>query len=110
FNLASTVIAVSLGFGTYHAITGLGQVLVGVAAATTAYFLASTLSIAGVVALTESKNLAKVWRECYVWSFPYYLAGGAIAALISICNHRLGWETAVLALPVVYVVFRSYRL
>jgi diguanylate cyclase (GGDEF)-like protein/putative nucleotidyltransferase with HDIG domain len=110
FNLASTAIAVSLGFGTYHAMAGLGQVLVSVAAATTAYFLASTLSIAAVVALTESKNLPKVWRECYVWSFPYYLAGGAIAALISICNHRFGWETAVLALPVVYVVFRSYRL
>jgi putative nucleotidyltransferase with HDIG domain len=110
FNLASTAIAVSLGFGTYHAMAGLGQVLVSVAAATTAYFLASTLSIAGVMALTESRNLPGVWRQCYVWSFPYYLAGGAIAILISICNHRLGWETAVLAVPVVYVVFRSYRL
>jgi diguanylate cyclase (GGDEF)-like protein/putative nucleotidyltransferase with HDIG domain len=110
FNVASTTIAVSLGFGAYHAMAGLGEVLVSVAAATTAYFLASTLSVAGVVALTESKNLRKVWRECYVWSFPYYLAGGAIAALVSICNQRFGWETAVLALPVVHVVFRSYRL
>jgi diguanylate cyclase (GGDEF)-like protein/putative nucleotidyltransferase with HDIG domain len=110
FNLASTAIAVSLGFGTYHAMAGLGQVLLSVAAATTAYFLASTLSIAGMVALTESKNLRKVWHECYVWSFPYYLAGSAIAAMISICNRRFGWETAVLALPVVFVIFRSYRL
>ena len=110
FNLASTAIAVSLGFGAYHAMAALGQVLVSVAAATTAYFLASTILIAGVVALTESKNLPRVWRECYVWSFPYYLAGGAFAVLISICNHSFGWETAVLALPVVYVVFRSYRL
>ena len=110
FNLASTAIAVSLGFGAYQAMAGLGQVLVSVAAATTAYFLASTLSIAAVVALTESRNLPKVWRAGYVWSFPYYLAGGAIAALISLCNHQLGWETAILAVPVVYVVVRSYRL
>src|ERR1017187_3228457 len=110
FNLASTAIAVSLGCGIYHAMAGLGELLVSLAAATTANFLASTLSIAGVVALTESRNLPKVWREGYVWSFPYYLAGGAIAMLISGCNHRFGWETAVLALPVVYVIFRSYRL
>src|ERR1019366_1752181 len=110
FNLASTAIAVSLGCGIYHAMAGLGELLVSLAAATTANFLASTLSIAGVVALTESKNLPKVWREGYVWSFPYYLAGGAIAMLISGCNHRFGWETAVLALPVVYVISRSYRL
>jgi diguanylate cyclase (GGDEF)-like protein/putative nucleotidyltransferase with HDIG domain len=110
FNLASTAIAVSLGFVTYHAVAGRGEVLVGMAAATTVYFLASTVSIAAVVALTESKNLPEVWRECYLWSFPYYLAGGAIATLISICNHRLGWQTAVLALPVVYVILRSYRL
>src|SRR5664279_5755595 len=89
---------------------GLGQVLVSVAAATMAYFLAGTLSIAAVVALSESKNLRKVWRECYIWSFPYYLAGSAIATMISICNHHFGWETAVLALPVVFVIFRSYRL
>jgi diguanylate cyclase (GGDEF)-like protein/putative nucleotidyltransferase with HDIG domain len=110
FNLASTAIAVSLGFVTYQAMAGRGEVLVSMLAATTVYFLASTVSIAGVVAMTESKSLPKVWREGYAWSFPYYLAGGAIATLISICNHRLGWQTAVLALPVVYVILRSYRL
>jgi diguanylate cyclase (GGDEF)-like protein/putative nucleotidyltransferase with HDIG domain len=51
-----------------------------------------------------------VWSECYFWSFPYYLVGGAVAALVSLSNHRLGWETTLLALPVVYVIFRSYRL
>jgi diguanylate cyclase (GGDEF)-like protein/putative nucleotidyltransferase with HDIG domain len=109
FNLASTAIAVSLGYGTYRAMAGRGEVLVSMLAATTVYFLASTVSIAGVVAMTESRNLPRVWRECYAWSFPYYLAGGAIATLIGICNHRLGWQTAILALPVVYVILRSYR-
>jgi hypothetical protein len=110
FDLASTAIAVSLGFGTFRAMAGRGPVLLGVAAATTAYFLASTLAIAAMLALTESRNLRKVWCEGYVWSFPYYVAGGAIAALVSICNRRFGWETTVLGLPVVYVIFRSYRL
>jgi diguanylate cyclase (GGDEF)-like protein/putative nucleotidyltransferase with HDIG domain len=36
--------------------------------------------------------------------------GSAIAGLISICNHRLGWQTTFLGLPVVYFIFQSYRL
>src|SRR5207248_9531482 len=63
-----------------------------------------------VVALTESKKLHKVWSEAYFWSFPYYLMGGGVAAAISFCNRRMGWQTIILALPVVYVIFRSYRL
>jgi putative nucleotidyltransferase with HDIG domain len=110
FNLANIGIAVWVGNVMYHLIAGSGYMLLSVAAATTAYFLTSTLSIAAVVALTESKNLRKIWHECYFWSFPYYLVGGAISALISVCSHTFGWETTVLALPVVYVIFRSYRL
>jgi diguanylate cyclase (GGDEF)-like protein/putative nucleotidyltransferase with HDIG domain len=110
FSLASTAIAVSLGFGAYHAMVGRVPLLFSMATATAAYFLASTLSTAAVVALTESKSLREVWCKSYLWSFPYYLAGGAIAALISICNRRFGLETTVLSLPVVYVIFRSYRL
>jgi diguanylate cyclase (GGDEF)-like protein/putative nucleotidyltransferase with HDIG domain len=63
-----------------------------------------------VVALTESKSLRTVWREYYLWTFPYYIVGGGIAGGISACTRRFGWETSVLALPMVYVVFRSYRL
>ena len=110
FSLASTAIAVSLGFGAYRAMAGRGPLLFTIAIATAVYFLASTWSSAAVVALTESKNLRQVWRESYLWAFPYYLAGGAIATLISICNRRLGLETTVLGLPVVYVIFRFCRL
>ena len=110
FNLASTTIAVSLGFGTYRLIGGQGQVLLSVAIASTVYFLTNSLSVAAVVAVTEGKSLRKIWHECYLWTFPYYLVGGGVAVLISICSDRFGWETTVLALPVVYVIFRSYRL
>jgi diguanylate cyclase (GGDEF)-like protein/putative nucleotidyltransferase with HDIG domain len=111
FNLASMTVAVTVGYSVYHLIPMGGQSLpIRVALAATSYFLTNTLSVAGVVALTEKKSLSKIWHECYFWSFPYYLVGGGIAALISICNHRLGWQTVFLGLPVVYVIFRSYRL
>src|SRR5450759_1943690 len=97
FNLASTTIAVSLGFGTYYLIGGKGQVLLSVAIASTVYFLTNSLSVAAVVAVTEGKSLRKIWHECYLWTFPYYLVGGGVAVLISIYSDRFGWETTVLA-------------
>jgi diguanylate cyclase (GGDEF)-like protein/putative nucleotidyltransferase with HDIG domain len=111
FNAATMAIAVSIGYGIYHVLPGGAQMLplrVGLAAI--GYFIANTCSIAGVIALTEGKSLRKIWRECYFWSFPYYLLGGAIAAVVSLCNHAMGWQTSFLGLPVVYVIFRSYRL
>src|SRR5262249_57943423 len=68
------------------------------------------LSVACVVALTEGKSLRKIWKECYFWSFPYYLVGGGIAAFLTFCNDIFGWQAVFLGLPVVYLIFRSYRL
>jgi diguanylate cyclase (GGDEF)-like protein/putative nucleotidyltransferase with HDIG domain len=110
FNVGSVAVAVTAGNAIYQIIAGGGQFLLSVAIAATGYFLTNSLSIAAVVALTESKNMRKVWQECYMWTFPYYLVGGGIAAVMSVCNHKLGWQTTVLALPVVYIIFRSYRL
>jgi putative nucleotidyltransferase with HDIG domain len=51
-----------------------------------------------------------VWIESYLWSFRYYLIGAAIAAFVSYLNRQIGWQTALLTLPVIYLVYRSYRL
>jgi diguanylate cyclase (GGDEF)-like protein/putative nucleotidyltransferase with HDIG domain len=74
------------------------------------FFLANTLPISVVIALTENKSSRKVWSECYFWSFPYYLVGAAAVGLLGIVNQRAGWETSLLVLPVIYWVYRSYRL
>jgi diguanylate cyclase (GGDEF)-like protein/putative nucleotidyltransferase with HDIG domain len=74
------------------------------------FFLANTLPISVVIALTENKSSRKVWSECYFWSFPYYLVGAATVGLVGIINQRAGWQTSLLVLPVIYWVYRSYRL
>jgi diguanylate cyclase (GGDEF)-like protein/putative nucleotidyltransferase with HDIG domain len=74
------------------------------------FFLANTLPISIVIALTENKSSRKVWKECYFWSFPYYLVGAAVVGLVGIINQRAGWQTSLLVLPVIYWVYRSYRL
>src|SRR5438477_9716318 len=74
------------------------------------YFLLNTLPVAAIISLTEKKSLRKVWTDCYVWSFPYYLVGAAIAGLVSWMNQKTSWQTTLLALPAMWVTYRSYRL
>jgi diguanylate cyclase (GGDEF)-like protein/putative nucleotidyltransferase with HDIG domain len=74
------------------------------------FFFANTLPISVVIALTEGKSSRKVWSECYFWSFPYYLVGAAAVGLVGIVNRSAGWQTSLLVLPLIYWVYRSYRL
>ncbi|MGA3092847.1 MAG: HD domain-containing phosphohydrolase [Terriglobales bacterium] len=84
------------------------QLLLGVAACV--YFLGNTLPIAIVIALAEQRSLRKIWRETYFWSFPYYLVGAALVGFFSYSNRRVGWESTLLILPVMYWIYRSYYL
>jgi len=74
------------------------------------FFFANTLPISIVIAMTEGKSSRRVWSECYFWSFPYYLVGAAAVGLVGIVNKSAGWQTSLLVLPLIYWVYRSYRL
>jgi diguanylate cyclase (GGDEF)-like protein/putative nucleotidyltransferase with HDIG domain len=74
------------------------------------FFLANTLPVSIIISLTEGKSPRKVWSECYFWSFPYYLVGAAVVFFVAIVNKHTGWQTTLMILPVIYWVYRSYRL
>jgi len=113
FNVFSMMApAIALSAFAYH---GLAPVLRNsvpllLIAAACAYFLTNTIPVAIVIALTEGKSFRKIWAECYFWSFPYYLVGAAIAGLVSALNRWVGWQTSLLVLPIMYWIYRSYRL
>src|SRR5207248_599689 len=88
---------------------GQNQALMLIAGASV-YFAANTIPVAVVIALTEQRSFQRLWKECYFWSFPYYLVGAGLAGTIHYLNKAIGWQTALLLLPAVYVVYRSYRL
>src|SRR5207302_6682756 len=83
-------------------------IVLGLAA--TVYFIANAGSIATVISLTERRALYQILVDCYFWSFPYYLVGAGIAGTIEWLNHTFNWETSLLLVPAVYVIYRSYRL
>jgi diguanylate cyclase (GGDEF)-like protein/putative nucleotidyltransferase with HDIG domain len=74
------------------------------------YFAANTLPVATIISLTEHKSLRRIWADCYFWSFPYYLVGAGVAGLVSWLNRIVEWQTSLLILPAVYLIYRSYRL
>jgi len=113
FNICACAFAIAVAYGVYdwarsHPSVNHPALLLLLGAS--AYFAANTLPVATVIALTESKPLKNVWSECYFWSFPYYLMGAGIAGFMSWLNRFFDWQTSMLVLPTVYLVFRSYRL
>ena len=84
--------------------------VVGIAVASCVYFLVNTLSVSFIISLTETKSLVEVWRECYFWYLPYYLVGAAIAAGSGYLEQRVGASVLLLAIPVIYATYRSFRL
>jgi diguanylate cyclase (GGDEF)-like protein/putative nucleotidyltransferase with HDIG domain len=79
-------------------------------AASLVFFFMNTAPVAGVVALTEKRRLAQTWRDCYFWSFPFYVVGASFAWLLCLVSQRFNWLGSILLLPVLFFVFRSYRL
>lgn len=73
------------------------------------YFVANTGLVSGVVALVEQKRFTTVWYECHGWSFPYYVMGAGLAALISISGRTAGWNVSLLIVPAMYLVYTYYR-
>jgi diguanylate cyclase (GGDEF)-like protein/putative nucleotidyltransferase with HDIG domain len=113
FNVCAGSVSTALAYIVYHhplpnEVIGNRPILLGVAA--TVYFIANAGSIAAVIALTERQPFTRILVDCYFWSFPYYLVGAGIAGAIAWFNKTFNWETSLLLVPAVYVIYRSYRL
>jgi len=113
FNVCAGSISTALAYGVYHhrlakLLLGSPAILLGVAA--TVYFIANAGSIAMVISLTERRPLQRILVDCYFWSFPYYLVGAGIAGSIAWLNQTFNWETSLLLVPAIYLIYRSYRL
>ena len=80
----------------------------GLAALT--YYLVNTVLVAGVIGLTERKSIAKTWHSTYFWVLPYHMAAASVAWQIVVLSHQEGWQAALVLFPLVYFIYRSYRM
>jgi diguanylate cyclase (GGDEF)-like protein/putative nucleotidyltransferase with HDIG domain len=113
FNLSQLTVATTVAYCSFNWLGGhflREQRPLALACAAVVYFFFNTVATSTVIALAERKSIRRVWIDGYLWSLPYYLIGAAIAGFVSYLNRQIGWQTALLTLPVIYVVYRSYRL
>ena len=112
FNMAALGLSAAAAHVVSNAIPGLDGpgVAAMLALAATVYFLTNTLLVSEVICLSEDRSLTAVWQQCYLWSFPYYLVGAAIAGLITSVKAAVGWQASLLILPVMCLVYVFYRL
>lgn len=108
-NMSTAIVAAGLAYQFVAMVAAHNMPLMLVGAACT-YFVTNTMPVAIIISMTEHKAFRKIWSECYFWSFPYYLVGAAIAGFVSYINRYIGWQTSLLVLPVIYWIYRSYRL
>jgi putative nucleotidyltransferase with HDIG domain len=113
FNLSQVTVSSSAAYGAYQLIViyvlhAKGPLALLVAAIT--HFACNTSAMSTIIGLTEEKPVPKVWTDSYLWSFPYYMVGAATAGLIHFLNAHIGWQSSLLVLPPIYLMYRSYRL
>ena len=110
FNVATLAISSGITYLAAHALVGqASSLLVLLPIATCFYFTSNTLLVSAVLSLVESKPFMNVWRQCYLWSFPYYLIGASIAGLVVLCANSMGLAVPLLVLPLMLMVHVFYR-
>ena len=112
FNVATLAISSGASYRLSHLFVGSPAAHLGVllAFAATLYFTADTLLVSGVLSLVQGKPLFTIWQQCYLWSFPYFLVGAAIAGLVTATNRSAGWGMSLLILPVMGLVYVFYKI
>jgi hypothetical protein len=113
FSVSAVATSVALTYGCAQFVrTRLhaDSVSIVLAVATCVYYLANSLLVSGVLSLVKREPMRVVWQQCYLFAFPYYLLGGAVAGLMAASGHEFGWKPPLLILPVMGMVFLFYRL
>ena len=78
--------------------------------AASVYFAVSTMLVAQALALRDQAPVRSLWQDLYLRSYPYYVVGAAMASIFRISERSFDWMAYLFALPVLYLLKRSYRL
>jgi hypothetical protein len=113
FNLSTMVLSTALAFAVCR--VALAPVVAGslsplLVVATAILYGSNTIMLSAALCLVEGRPLGDIWARCCFWSFPYYMMGAALAGLMIITSRAVGWQPAFLVLPLMGLVYVSYRL
>jgi putative nucleotidyltransferase with HDIG domain len=113
FNLSQVTVCCAAAYGAYKLVSVHvfhGSLALALLAAAITHFVFNTIAMSIIIGLTEEKPIRNVWTEIYLWTFPYYMVGAAIAGFVGFIGGRIGWQAALLVLAPIYLMYRSSRL
>ena len=108
FSACALVISVCVSTAIYQAVRAHTFEVVSMEVIAFTYFATNSFLIAVIVSLTEKKSLLTVWNGNR-WALAYYCVGASLAWLIGTFPPAIQWRLPIVCLPVIYLVYRSYR-
>ena len=113
FNACTLLNAAGLAYLVYHS-----QIFAAHATAHTmslvlaaaAYFLANTAPVASIIGLTEGGNPFSLWHKVFLWSFPNYVIGAGLTAIVSSFSTVSGLAMMATLLAVLFAIYQSYKM
>ena len=110
FNTCTLMNACGLAYFAYHSrffTAHVGGAAASLAMAAAAYFLANTAPVASIIGLTEGHSPFTLWHKVFLWSFPNYVIGAGLTAIVSFFT-TIGGMVALMA--VLFAVHKSYKM
>jgi hypothetical protein len=109
FNTCTLMNASAVAYFAYHSRFFAGHVgtAASLAMAAAAYFVANTAPVAGIISLTEHNSPLALWHKVFLWSFPNYVIGAGLTAIVSFFTTIGGVATL---MAVLFAVHKSYKM
>lgn len=73
------------------------------------FFLGQTLPVSIIVALTDGGAFRRIWTSIAQMSFPYYVVSAGVTTMVNAVGNHIGLVAALMVVPVMYAIHRSYR-
>jgi hypothetical protein len=113
FNVCTLMNACGLAYAAYHsqlfAAHGSGKGP-GLALAAAIYFFANTAPVAAIIGLTEGNSPFALWHKVFLWSFPNYVIGAGLTAIVSLFTTVSGVATLATLMAVLFGIYKSYKV
>lgn len=87
-----------------------GVPLLGLLAGTLCYYAVNTAMVAVAVALSQGKRPLGVWRDDFLWTWPGFVAGGAVVGMAAALAAGFGSAVASLSLLCLYLLYCSFSI
>jgi len=112
FNACTLMNSAGLAYLAYHSqmFTTRSTHTASLVLAAVTYFLANTAPVASIIGLTEGGNPLVLWHKVFLWSFPNYVIGAGLTAIVSAFTTISGLATIAALLTVLVGVYQSYKM